>query len=67
VLENWVNTGEAAVVIGCSDARVRQMLANGEMKGKKVSGRSWLIPKKEAERIAGSPSRVGRPRKSQGR
>jgi len=63
VLENYLNTSEAANVIGCTDAHVRRMLIEGTMKGKKVSGRSWMVPRKEAERVAARQAPTGRPRK----
>ena len=63
MLEQFLNTEQAAEVIGCSDAHVRYMLANGLMKGKKVSGRTWMVHRNEAAKIAQVQHRVGRPRR----
>jgi len=63
VLEDYLNTAQAADVIGCSDAHVRYMLINKLMKGKKVSGRTWMVHRREAEKIAGTEHTVGRPRR----
>lgn len=63
MLENYLNTAQAADVIGCSDAHVRHMLIHGLMKGKKVSGRTWLVERKEAEKVASIDHQLGRPRK----
>jgi len=62
VLENYLNTTQAAELIGCSDAHVRYMLIHGQMKGKKVSGRTWLVERREAERLAKVEHATGRPR-----
>lgn len=58
---------EAACLLGCTGARVRQMLISGEMKGKKINEdkeRSpWLIPKEEvAEAVERERRKGGRPR-----
>jgi hypothetical protein len=51
------NVAEAAEVLGCTGARVRQMLIDGEMKGKKLNEdkdrSAWLIgpPNRNAERV----------------
>lgn len=63
MLENYLNTKQAAEVIGCTDANVRRMLLDGRLKGKKVSARGWMVPRAEAEKAAKNPSFVGRPRK----
>jgi hypothetical protein len=64
VLENFLNTREAAAVIGCTDAHVRRMLLDGTLTGKKVSARSWMIRRRDAERIRDEPAATGRPRKN---
>lgn len=57
---------EVADVLGCTDARVRQMLISGEMKGKKLCKRPkapWLVPKEEvAEAAVRERRKGGRPR-----
>ncbi len=41
---NWIGTTEAAKILGISDARVRQLLAVGRIKGAYKIGRYWMIP-----------------------
>jgi hypothetical protein len=63
-IENYLTPTEAADFIGCSSARVRQMLCDGLLAGKKISPRLWLIPVEEAKKIRDLPAKTGRPRKS---
>jgi excisionase family DNA binding protein len=57
---------EVADALGCTGARVRQMLIDGEIKGKKISKAPkavWLIPKEEvAEAKSRERRNGGRPR-----
>ena len=58
---------EAAKVLGCTGARIRQMLIDEEMKGKKLNQdkdrSAWLIPEEEVTRAANQERRNGgRPR-----
>jgi hypothetical protein len=41
---NWIGTTQAAKILGISDARVRQLLADGRIKGACKIGRYWMIP-----------------------
>lgn len=61
-LEKFVNTRQAAAIIGCSTGHVRYMLIHGWMEGQKVSERTWLIPIREAKRISNNRHEHGRPR-----
>lgn len=61
------NVEEAAEVLGCTGARVRQMLIDGQMNGKKLNEdkdrSAWLIPEEEVRRAAKQERRKGgRPR-----
>ncbi len=58
---NLLNVGEAAVVIGVTTGRVRQMLLDGTLKGIKANRRAWLVPKKEAEKLRDNRPPKGRP------
>ncbi|MGL5806101.1 MAG: helix-turn-helix domain-containing protein [Xenococcaceae cyanobacterium] len=40
----FIGTTEAASLLGISTARVRQLLAEGRIKGAYKSGKCWLIP-----------------------
>jgi excisionase family DNA binding protein len=58
---------EAAEALGCTGARIRQMLLDKEMKGKKLNEdkdrSAWLIPQEEVKRAAKAARRKGgRPR-----
>ena len=57
----FVSVTEAAVIIGVTPARVRQMLATEEMKGYKC-GETWAVPEKEAKRVRDIDHDTGRPR-----
>ena len=59
--ELW-NVEKAAEVIGVTEGRVRQMLREGEMKGRKVNDRAWIMDPKEVERMAALEQKTGRPR-----
>lgn len=60
----WMNVEEAAAAIGCTTGRIRQMLADGTLKGEKLHARAWAIPATEVERIQEKPYTTGRPRKN---
>ena len=58
---------EAADILRCTGARVRQMLLDREMKGQKLNEdkkrSAWLIPKEEVQKAANQERRKGgRPR-----
>jgi len=61
----YVPTAEAASIIGCTEGRVCQMARAGELKGQKMGKRAWIILRKDCEKYAKSPQKVGRPRNSQ--
>lgn len=65
MLGEYLNTQEAAEVIGVTDGNVRQMLRDGRIKGKKLGPRAWAIPRKEAIRVRDNPPATGRPRSRQ--
>lgn len=64
-IEDYLTAAEAAEHIGCSDARVRQMIRKGEIQAEKAGLRMWLVPKREADRVRDLPYKTGRPRKKQ--
>lgn len=61
-----LNVEEAAQVLGCTGARIRQMLISGELKGVKASDAPkalWLVPKAAVVDAAKKERRRGgRPR-----
>ena len=61
-IENWLNCDEASAIIGCSPDHVRLLARKGELKGRKLNQRFWLIDRKDAERLRDQPADTGRPR-----
>ena len=62
-----VSVTDAACIIGCTTGRVRQLLLNGNIRGKKLGEREnapWLVSKVDAEKMARRPATTGRPRKN---
>ncbi|MCP3877321.1 MAG: helix-turn-helix domain-containing protein [Sulfitobacter sp.] len=51
---------EAAEELGVSPRRVRQMLAEGNLRGERV-GRAWVVEHEALERVAAKRPEVGRP------
>lgn len=61
-----VSVTDAAEIIGCTTGRVRQLLIDGSLRGKKLSeyeNAPWLVDRKSAEKMA-KPAATGRPRKN---
>ena len=56
---------EAAVAIGITDGRLRQMIRAQEVKAHLV-GDCWAIPTAEVDRLKAEPQTRGRPRKQAG-
>ena len=59
--EKLLTTKEAAIYLGVTQGRIRQLLLEGKIQGQKIAPRFWLIPQKELQPFF-SPPRVGRPR-----
>lgn len=64
---------QAAMVIGCTPCRVRQMATSGQIKATKMEsdnnqwGYEWLITRREAERVRDNlPEKRGAPRGGKG-
>jgi len=64
---DFYSVPEAAVVLGVTDGRVRQMLAANEIQGQKLGQKAWAIPRAEVERVAQIPKTTGRPRSGMAR
>jgi hypothetical protein len=63
-----VSVTKAAAIIGCTTGRVRQLLLNGELRGKKLDDSEqapWLVSRVDAEKYSKTPTTTGRPRKNQ--
>lgn len=61
-VEDFVNVQEAAKIIGCTPAYVRQLLIAGGLHGIKANERAWLIRREDAEALTDRAKTVGRPR-----
>lgn len=62
-----VSVSKAAEIIGCTTGRVRQLLLDGEIRGKKLDESEqapWLVSRVDAEKLSKSPATTGRPRKN---
>jgi len=64
LIDRFCSVEEAAEIIGCTDGRVRQLLRAGELDGKKVSERAWVVVRASAVKYAASQQPTGRPRNS---
>ena len=65
-LAEFVQPKQAAVIIGCTDGRVYQMLREGDFEEKdliRFGEKPRLIRRKAVEKIANEPAKTGRPRK----
>jgi excisionase family DNA binding protein len=56
---DYITTPEAARVIGVNGRRVRQLIQEGRLAGKRV-GRDWLVERADAERYRDSDRTPGR-------
>ena len=64
-VNEFVNTNEAADIIGVTTGRVRQMLIDGSLAGMRANQRAWLVRRDDAEAARGRESKRGRPRISE--
>lgn len=53
---------DAAALLGVSAATLRQQIANGRLKGRKV-GRDWTVTRREVERYRSESRRQGEVKK----
>ncbi len=61
-VNEFVNTNEAAEIIGVTTGRVRQMLIDGTLDGVRANRRAWLVRRDDAEAAKDREVRRGRPR-----
>lgn len=61
-LENYLTITETADMLGCTEGRIRQLLRDKKLKGKKFHERAWAIERVSAEKYAAIKQTVGRPR-----
>jgi excisionase family DNA binding protein len=56
-----ITTADAAEIIGCDEAYVRQLLIAGKVDGQKF-GRDWMVSRESAEQYRQFRPATGRPR-----
>ena len=44
----WITIAEAVAIAGCTDGRLRMLLAKGQLKGWKAGQRAWLLRRSDA-------------------
>jgi excisionase family DNA binding protein len=59
---SFLSVPEAAVTLGVTGARVRQLLLSGEMSGRKL-GQNWAIPEDEIAKYQKHRRLPGKPRR----
>jgi len=57
-------TTECAKLLGISQARVRQLILNNQLRAKKM-GRDWIIEKEDVEKFSTQRRKPGRPKTPQ--
>lgn len=68
ILDQYCDLHEAAETLGCTTARVRQLLRDGTLQGEKLSdgpNAPWFVLRRSLKSHARLPYTTGRPRKSQ--
>jgi hypothetical protein len=64
IFDAMISVTDAAEIIRCTPSRVRQLLRDGLLRGKKLSERAWLVARPSAEKYAKTEPERGRPRGS---
>lgn len=65
-IEGWVSVNRAAEILGCTVGRVRQLLGDGTIEGRKLDGLSvWMVSEVSVRKydeieFVGSRPRIGR-------
>lgn len=55
---DWVTTSEAAVILGITPVRVRQLIGTGQLRSEK-KGRDYILDRAEVERFNSEGRRPG--------
>ena len=56
---SFVSVADAAGIIGCTVGRIRQLLAEGRIKGQKLNERAWAVDSRSAREYAKSDRTPG--------
>lgn len=54
----YITSGEAALILGVTIGRIRQLLLKGTLTGKHF-GRAWMVDRRSVERYAASGRKPG--------
>lgn len=67
LIEGWVTVNRAAEMLGCTTGRIRQLLGDGTIDGKKLDGSFvWLVDEKSVEKYGKLEFPHARPRIGRG-
>lgn len=58
---NWMSVNEAATMLALTVGRIRQLLISGELAGKKLNEKAWVIERREIEKFARKTGKEIRP------
>lgn len=58
----FISVTEAAVILGCTPGRVRQMLRADDLPGMKLNEKAWALRRSDVEKAAKKTPETGRPR-----
>lgn len=61
MITDGIGVGEAAELIGISAAHVRKLLRDGELVGRKLGPRVWIVSRKSALAFSRNRPKLGRP------
>ena len=61
---NIITTTEAAIKLGISQSRVRQLIRDGQLEATKINSGVWLLDTNTFNEFAKKPRPAGRPKKS---
>ena len=62
VITDYISVEKAAAVIGVTEGRIRQLLRAKQLAGEKLHHMAWIVDRKDAERLAATEQKTGRPR-----
>ena len=57
----FINTKQAAEILGVNDSRVRQFILAGRLPAQKIGGRDWIIKVSDLKKV--QDRKPGRPKK----
>lgn len=60
-VKGYISTADAALRLGITTTRVRQMIAEGVIREAEKFGRDYFIPESEIQRLEKSDRKPGRP------